>query len=459
MRASPAAALPPLELAASSSSSGGSLALLAAQPQELLLSTHAQAALLGELAEGLEAPVQLAYLVTLMGFLVVGAYLVVRQVCGGAQRRRHQPRRRRPSSPLGADLRCPELPAPGHAAAGATVGRVPCLPCSRVGAWAAPAAAHAEGRRCMRVQVLIRRELEEAAKVLGERVRTGEATSEVREGAPLGRRGQRGAAWREAWAGDVRAGVPPREANLKAHRARAGAAHELEGRRASPVAAAARVPGAGGEALHPAGGPLRGSTLWLWLPGAPQHLVTPVAWAPMAAPAAPHPARMPCLAGLTLLGPLATVPQDYFELGVILLRKKLYTQATKNLEKAQKGWEGEPEELAQVGGAGRRFRCVCVGGGGGGGRGGGWVGVVVVWCVCGLSVGWGVGERRVGGRVGRKSRAEQPPTASSSRQLRRRPWAASLRCRRDWSLSRLGSAGWSAEEEEPTFGNPHPPVK
>lgn len=29
-------------------------------------------------------------------------------------------------------------------------------------------------------QVLIRRELEEAAKVLGERVRTGEATSEVR---------------------------------------------------------------------------------------------------------------------------------------------------------------------------------------------------------------------------------------------------------------------------------------
>jgi hypothetical protein len=43
--------------------------------------------------------------------------------------------------------------------------------------------------------------------------------------------------------------------------------------------------------------------------------------------------------------------QDYFELGVILLRKKLYTQATKNLEKAQKGWQGEPEELAQVRGA------------------------------------------------------------------------------------------------------------
>ena len=28
--------------------------------------------------------------------------------------------------------------------------------------------------------------------------------------------------------------------------------------------------------------------------------------------------------------------RDYFELGVILLRKKLYTQATKNLEKAKK---------------------------------------------------------------------------------------------------------------------------
>lgn len=40
--------------------------------------------------------------------------------------------------------------------------------------------------------------------------------------------------------------------------------------------------------------------------------------------------------------------QDFFELGVILLRKKLYTQATKNLEKASRIWDGEPEELAQV---------------------------------------------------------------------------------------------------------------
>lgn len=40
--------------------------------------------------------------------------------------------------------------------------------------------------------------------------------------------------------------------------------------------------------------------------------------------------------------------QDSFELGVILLRKKLYTQAVKNLEKARKSWEGESDELAQV---------------------------------------------------------------------------------------------------------------
>ena len=40
--------------------------------------------------------------------------------------------------------------------------------------------------------------------------------------------------------------------------------------------------------------------------------------------------------------------QDYFELGVILTRKKLFTQATKNLEKAKKVWDGEESELAQV---------------------------------------------------------------------------------------------------------------
>jgi tetratricopeptide (TPR) repeat protein len=40
--------------------------------------------------------------------------------------------------------------------------------------------------------------------------------------------------------------------------------------------------------------------------------------------------------------------EDLFQLGVILLRKKLYTQACKNLEKAKKNWGGDPEELAQV---------------------------------------------------------------------------------------------------------------
>ena len=38
------------------------------------------AAPIGDLSEGLETPVQLLYLITLLGFLVVGAYLVVRQV-------------------------------------------------------------------------------------------------------------------------------------------------------------------------------------------------------------------------------------------------------------------------------------------------------------------------------------------------------------------------------------------
>jgi tetratricopeptide (TPR) repeat protein len=40
--------------------------------------------------------------------------------------------------------------------------------------------------------------------------------------------------------------------------------------------------------------------------------------------------------------------EDCFELGVILTRKRLYTQATKNLEKAKKIWDGEESELAQV---------------------------------------------------------------------------------------------------------------
>ena len=40
--------------------------------------------------------------------------------------------------------------------------------------------------------------------------------------------------------------------------------------------------------------------------------------------------------------------EDYFELGVILTRKKLYTQAAKNLERARRSWDGDEGELAQV---------------------------------------------------------------------------------------------------------------
>jgi tetratricopeptide (TPR) repeat protein len=39
---------------------------------------------------------------------------------------------------------------------------------------------------------------------------------------------------------------------------------------------------------------------------------------------------------------------DYFELGTILMKKKLYTQATRNLEKCAKLWDNEEVELAQV---------------------------------------------------------------------------------------------------------------
>ena len=63
--------------AASSSSFASDLDSL----DSLALSTHhAYSTALGDLADGLEEPVQALYLVFLLGFLVVGAYLVVRQV-------------------------------------------------------------------------------------------------------------------------------------------------------------------------------------------------------------------------------------------------------------------------------------------------------------------------------------------------------------------------------------------
>ena len=42
-----------------------------------------------------------------------------------------------------------------------------------------------------------------------------------------------------------------------------------------------------------------------------------------------------------------------------MTRKKLYTQATKNLEKAKKVWDGEETELAQVRAA-WVILCVCM---------------------------------------------------------------------------------------------------
>ncbi|GAQ82847.1 hypothetical protein KFL_001260170 [Klebsormidium nitens] len=40
--------------------------------------------------------------------------------------------------------------------------------------------------------------------------------------------------------------------------------------------------------------------------------------------------------------------EEYFELGAVMLRKRLYIQANRYLEQAIQKWEGDPEELAQV---------------------------------------------------------------------------------------------------------------
>merc|ERR1712196_674659 len=40
--------------------------------------------------------------------------------------------------------------------------------------------------------------------------------------------------------------------------------------------------------------------------------------------------------------------KDYFELGAVLLRMKLYSQALRNLEKSIKKWDGQSVEQAQV---------------------------------------------------------------------------------------------------------------
>lgn len=42
------------------------------------------------------------------------------------------------------------------------------------------------------------------------------------------------------------------------------------------------------------------------------------------------------------------VSEDYYELGVVLTRKRLYTQALQNYLKAIKLWEGDESDLAEV---------------------------------------------------------------------------------------------------------------
>lgn len=143
-----------------------------------------------DVADGLEEPVQALYLAFLLGFLVVGAYLVVRQVrekeTGGGNWRLQ----RWPCPPPPPKLRV------RHCVHGL------CLACA--GAGARQEAREAGTAVCVVrtrprplpidtpsnqnplpppppppppfLQVLIRRELEEAAKVLGERVRTGAAS-------------------------------------------------------------------------------------------------------------------------------------------------------------------------------------------------------------------------------------------------------------------------------------------
>ena len=40
--------------------------------------------------------------------------------------------------------------------------------------------------------------------------------------------------------------------------------------------------------------------------------------------------------------------EEYFEMGSIMLRKKVYTQAVRNLKLAAEMWEGDQEDLAQI---------------------------------------------------------------------------------------------------------------
>ena len=119
------------------------------------------------MSEGLEAPVQLLYLLTLLGFLAAGAYLVVRQVLTD-QRSASKEWCMLRSHYAAARLPRIQQPATMPAAYG-----VPPFASNALRTWGTTV-------QCLvSRQVLIRRELEEAAKVLGERIRTGDASAEV----------------------------------------------------------------------------------------------------------------------------------------------------------------------------------------------------------------------------------------------------------------------------------------
>lgn len=160
------------------------------------------------------------------------------------------------------------------------------------------------------LQVLIRRDLEESAKVLGERVRSGSEDSGVRKS-------------------DTSSGRFPYGAR---HRG-----HALHRRTWSAAHSAWRRSGYGcSSSRHCCNADRHFSSVNTGPVPAGRH----------SAQEAPHTGTNTDLISVHRLASLLT--QDLFQLGVILLRKKLYTQACRHLDKAKKNWGGDPEELAQV---------------------------------------------------------------------------------------------------------------
>jgi hypothetical protein len=166
--------------------------------------------LLFQVSEGLEAPIQLIYLLSLLGFLSVGAYLVVRQVrCLAGRSKAGRTAECVCFCSIGGVNKGPgvDLRICACVCVSARVRMRACMCCTcsaregadgwrrffarepRASACSFPhaAASAADTKRAgnssmvaVAPQVLIRRELDEAAKALGERIRTGQASCEVR---------------------------------------------------------------------------------------------------------------------------------------------------------------------------------------------------------------------------------------------------------------------------------------